>query len=96
MGKVPQVRRERFAGKASTSFPSAATCGAGDEYCGSGTSEMSVVEPCGLTLIAAIPGGVNMMLHSGICVFIFILLVKEENEIQTAEPFSILQTITLN
>lgn len=64
---------QRFTGKASTSFPSAAICGAGEAYCGSGTSEISVVEPCGLTFIAAIPGGVNMMLHSGICVFILVL-----------------------
>lgn len=43
--------------------------GAGDEYCGSGSSEVSVVDPCGLTLPAGSLGGINMMLHSGICGF---------------------------
>lgn len=32
-----------------------------------------MVEPCGLTLIAGSPGGINMMLHGGMCFPFFLM-----------------------
>lgn len=90
---------QRFTGKASISSPSAVASGAGDEYCGSGSSEISVVDPCGLTLPAGSLGGINMMLHSGICVFFLFFFFLGSFSIlptDTSPTLNYTEDITLN
>lgn len=77
---------QRFAGKAFILFPSAATRGAGDEYFGSGSSEISIVELCGLALTASSPGSVNMMLRTLWGVFVFFVKDLSPSFLQALLP----------